>query len=275
MNWRTVRTLAAKDLKEVRQNRSAWIPAIVVPLLFVVVLPLAIIVAPSAAGLPGEVLLPRQGPAGMPNPLPPALMAEVAGLDDMQAWVVLMAGYLLAPFFLVVPLMFASIVGADSFVGEKERKTLEALLYTPASDRELLVGKVLASVTPAVALAWLCFLAYGLVVNVASGPIMGRVWFPPPAWWPLMLWVAPAVATLGMAATVLISARVSTFMEAYQLSGSLVVLVVGLVLGQVAGLLLLNVETTLALGLALWLVDAALLWFGVRTFTRSELIARI
>ena len=63
--------------------------------------------------------------------------------------VVLMLGYFLAPLFLIIPLMVAAIVGAESFVGEKERHTLEGLLYTPATDLELYAGKVLAGAVPA------------------------------------------------------------------------------------------------------------------------------
>ena len=37
---------------------------------------------------------------------------------------------------------------------EKERKTLEALLYTPTTDRELLIAKMLGAWLPAVAIAW-------------------------------------------------------------------------------------------------------------------------
>lgn len=276
MKWRTIRTVAAKDLAEVRLNRAAWIPALVLPSLFVLFLPLAIIVLPSRLGGATEDLLASDRSLRLLlENMPPAAAAEFSGLDSLQTWVVLMAGYLLAPLFLVMPLMFSSIVGADSFAGEKERKTLEGLLYTPASDQELLLGKLLAAVLPAVALTWLSFLAHALVVNATSWPIIGRLWFPPPAWWPLMLWVAPAVATLGMAATVLISTRVSTFMEAYQLSGSLVVLVVALVAGQFSGLLFLSVDVTLLVGLVVWVVDAALLWFSVRVFRRGELIARL
>ena len=62
--------------------------------------------------------------------------------------VVLMLGFLFAPMFLILPLMVASIIGADSIVGEKERKTLEALLYTPATDRELYLAKLLSAVVP-------------------------------------------------------------------------------------------------------------------------------
>jgi len=275
MNGRVLRAIATKDLKEVGQNRATWIPAVIIPLVFLVILPLVIILVPDLANAPMDILLSEQGPAGMMQRNVPALTAELAGLNERQMWIVLMTGYLLAPFFLIMPLMFSTVVGAESFVGEKERKTLEALIYTPATDGELFLGKVLASVIPAVALGWLSFLVYAVVVNAAGWPVMGRIWFPIAPWWPLMLWVTPAVATLGMAVTVLISARVNTFMEAYQLSASLVVLVLALVAGQISGVLYLSVGAALLVGLALWIVDAALIWFGAHTFARSSLLSRL
>jgi len=39
-------------------------------------------------------------------------------------------------------------IGADSFSGERERSTLESLLLTPISRREIVVGKFLAAVSP-------------------------------------------------------------------------------------------------------------------------------
>ena len=97
---------------------------------------------------------------------------------------------------------------------------------------ELFLGKVLAAVIPAIGLSWLSYLVYIIVVNAASYPLFGRIWFPLATWWPLMFWLTPALAVLGISATVLISSRVKTFMEAYQLSASLVVLVLALVIGQ-------------------------------------------
>ena len=47
MNWRAVGALARKDLQEVRQNKVAWIPAAVVPMVIVVLLPLALILGPT------------------------------------------------------------------------------------------------------------------------------------------------------------------------------------------------------------------------------------
>jgi ABC-type Na+ efflux pump permease subunit len=177
--------------------------------------------------------------------------------------------------FLMMPLMFSSVVGSDSFVGERERKTMEALLYTPTTDMELFLGKVLAAVIPAITLSWLTYLVYIVVVNVASHGMFGRIWFPLPAWWPMMFWLTPAFAVLGISATVLISSRVKTFMEAYQLSGSLVVIVLGLVIGQLSGVLYLGVGAVLLIGTLIWIVDAILIYISVRTFKRSMLVTKL
>ncbi|MEZ4616649.1 MAG: ABC transporter permease subunit [Caldilineaceae bacterium] len=42
----------------------------------------------------------------------------------------------------------AAIVGADSISGERERATLEALLLTPGSRFQIVLGKLLAAITP-------------------------------------------------------------------------------------------------------------------------------
>lgn len=268
MNWRIVRAVALKDLHEVRRNRLAWIPAIVLPSIFVIVMPIAFFVLPQALPATQGTELNKVIAAT------PDLRSLVRGLDQQQSLSVLLTGVMMAPLFLILPLMFASIVGADSFVGEKERKTLEALLYTPATDLELFVGKVVASVVPAVLLAWLCFFIYTVVVDVSSLLSFGRAWFPPIAWWPLMLWVTPAFATLGMALTVIISSRVSTYQEAYQLSAFGVVIVLGLAVGQISGAIYLGTFLTFAVGTVLWVVDLGLAWLAVKTFSRSRLIQR-
>ena len=275
MNIRIVKTVALKDLKEVRQNRFAWLPAIIVPLVFVVLFPLVGIVLPSSTGMPMDNLFADNSPLTLMMRNVPALTDLFAGMNEQQIWIIFFTGMLVAPFFLIMPLMFASIVGADSFAGEKERKTLEALIYTPATDGELFVGKVIASVVPAVALAWLSFAVYTLILNVVGWPIMGRIWFPLPPWWPLMLWVTPAIAVMSMAFTVLISSRVATFMEAYQTSAALVLLVMGLVAGQITGVLYLSVEVSLLIGLVFWIADVVLIRLAVRSFSRSNLLSRL
>jgi ABC-type Na+ efflux pump permease subunit len=274
MNWRSVRAIALKDLKEVRRNRAAWIPALVLPVIFAVAMPAIFIAVPQ--------LIPTEDTAreladiqDMIGRMPASVGALFAGWSLEQGFVVYMAGYLLAPLFLIMPLMFSAIIGSESFVGERERKTMEALLYTPASDGTLFMGKILASVLPAIFISWIAYGIYIVVVNLASWPLFGKIWFPLPAWWPLMFWLTPAIALLGMSATVLISSRAKTFMEAYQLSGSLVVLVLALMVGQISGVLYLGGWTVFGVGALVWVVDAALIYVGVGTFQRSKLIARL
>lgn len=274
MNWRSVRAIAVKDLKEVRQNRAAWLPAIIIPVIFALVMPLAFIIVPQfiavedAAKELGDI-------QDLVQRLPPSAAAIFSGTSLEQGFVIYMTGFLLAPLFLVMPLMFSAIIGSDSFVGERERKTMEALLYTPASDGTLFMGKIIASVLPAILISWLAYAVYIAVVNIASWPLFGRIWFPLAAWWPLMLWLTPAISLLGMSATVLISSRTKTFMEAYQLSGSLVILVLLLLVGQMSGALILGSLTVVGIGTLVWLADAALIYVGVGTFKRSNLVARL
>ncbi len=273
MNWRIVRTVARKDLLEVSRNRAVLVPSVIVPLIFIVALPAFLIFMMGYAPLPEAKL--ADSLATIQRFLPKSLAAELAGLSPRQLMVWVMVGYMMAPMFLVLPMMLASIIGADSFAGEKERKTLEALLYTPATDRELLVGKTIAAVVPALTLSWLSFILYIGVVNGVSWPLMQRIWFPTPQWWPLIFWVTPAVATLGMAVSVLVSSKVSTFMEANQLGGILVILVVALIAGQASGVLYLGVSMALIVGALFWLLALGVIQLAVRKFSRSELIARM
>jgi ABC-2 type transport system permease protein len=274
MNWRSIWAIAQKDLQEVRQNKAAWAPGIVVPLIFAIIMPLVMIVLPQV--IPVEDIQRELGDIDiMLKNMPPALSALFDGKSLPQMFVIYMAGFMLAPLFLIMPLMFSSVVGSDSFVGERERKTMEALLYAPTSDLELFLGKVLASVIPAIGLSWLSYLVYIIVVNAASYPLFGRIWFPLATWWPLMFWLTPALAVLGISATVLISSRVKTFMEAYQMSASLVVLVLALVVGQISGVLFLGVGTAMIIGLFVWLVDVVLIYLSVSNFNRSSLIAKL
>lgn len=94
---------------------------------------------------------------------------------------------------IAVALFIGLLIGADSICGERERGTLEALLLTPVSRRQLLVGKLLAASSPwPVALA--VSIPYWAVLSKGD-PVFGQA----------LLWgtvlgtlLTPAVAGLGM-----------------------------------------------------------------------------
>ena len=273
MNWRAVWAIVRKDLKTVRQNRMIFLPMLLVPLLFLVVMPAGAVLLASN----GDAIADFQQDAAMffAN-LPPGIQTELDRFTtEPQRFTYLMAGYLFAPLFLIVPLMVSTTLGADSFAGEKERKTMEALLYTPLTDFEMYVGKLLAALIPSVLVCLIGGLAYAVVVNLAAWNTMGGIFFPNLMWIALIVWLAPAAAGLGLAAIIFFSARAKTVQEAYQIGGMVVLPIILLVVGQMAGLLYLSLEFVLLAGLIVWLIDIGLLWLGARTFQRSELIARL
>jgi len=272
MNWRAVKAIVRKDVKVVLQNKGVLIPLIVVPVVILVALPALAAFAPALQDIPGTPF------AGMDNfiqRMPPGLQAALAGYSQTQMILVLVLVYFLAPMYLILPLMVASVIAADSFAGEKERKTLEALLYTPTTDRELFLAKLLSAWLPALIIAWGGFVLYSVVANLAAWPTMGKLFFPTAMWLVLALWVAPAVAGLGLGVTVLVSAKAQGFQEAYQLGAIVVLPILLLVIGQATGVMYFSTWLVLLLGLVFWVVDLVLLWFAGRTFRRQELATRL
>jgi ABC-type Na+ efflux pump permease subunit len=271
MRWRIVVAIARKDLKVILRSRAVMIPMIVVPLLILIIMPAAVSLLLRLEGFEQEV---ASDLGRMLENIPGHVGAQLEGLDDAQKWAVVMLGYAFGPLFLILPLMVSSIVAADSFAGEKERGTLEALLYTPTTDLELFVGKCASAWFTALVVTLAGFVAYCTTGNLAAWPIMQRVFLPNVTWLLLAFWVAPAAAGVGLGATVLISARTKTLQDAMQLSGMLVIPVVLLVLGQVSGVLWLSNWLVVGLGAALWVLFAIIARLGGRLFRRSEVLAR-
>lgn len=273
MNWRAIRAVMFKDLRVVLRSKMVVLPMLLVPLIMMVLIPggfgLAINVAGEAVAEESEDL------ELMLASMPPALLDQFEGMDTRQLVLVLMLVYVFAPMFLVVPLMVSSVIAADSFVGERERKTLEALLHTPLTSLELLVAKMLAAWITAVVVGIASFILYGIVTNAVGWPVMGRLFFPNAMWLVLVFWLAPAVAGMGLGLTVIGSSKVKTFQEAYQLSGALVLPVMVLMIGQIGGLLTLSAGLTFVIGLVVWALDAAIVWIGIRLFDPDALLSRM
>jgi len=273
MNWRAVRAIARKDLLVVRRSRALMIPIVVVPLLLVVVVPLAVAVAP--------VLAMASDPAAAAEleerlrALPPQLLASLGDGSPGERWLRLVHGQLLPPLFLLVPFLVAQVIAADSFAGERERKTLEALLYTPTTDGELLAAKLLAALVPALLVDAAGFLLSAGLLAAVTGALVATPLLPGVAWLLLAGWVAPAFTAVGLTATVLVSLRVRGTQEAIQLGGLLVLPVIALLVNQMLGALMLGPAALGIGGLALWGMAAALLAVGRRRFRRARLVTRL
>ncbi|MEW5720438.1 MAG: ABC transporter permease subunit, partial [Chloroflexota bacterium] len=82
----------------------------------------------------------------------------------------------LVPFAVMIvgffPISFSLIIALETFVGEKERSSLEPLLDTPISDASLYLGKLLAAMIPPLFASYLGVAAYllGLYFSIQYVP---------------------------------------------------------------------------------------------------------
>ena len=272
MNTRALFAIARKDLKVALQNKGVVLPIVIVPLILFVIFPWVMVYASSMADVTGtslsnvDEILAR---------MPSGLLNELSGYTQDQQLIVFSLVYMLAPMFLILPLMVSSVLAADSFAGEKERKTLEALLYTPTTDRELFTAKLLGAWTAAVTVALFSFVVYAVMVNAAGWQSIGRIFFPNRMWIALVFWVTPAVAGLGLVVMVFVSAQAQGFQDAYQTGGLVVLPVVALMIGQISGVMYFSLGVVFLVGLVIWLIDLGLLRMASKRFRRAELMTKL
>lgn len=269
MNWRGVAAVVRRDLQVALGSKAIVLPAIILPGLLVVLLPALAGLAPNLvdAAAAGDVeRLLAALPAGSLEGIP----------DDpgLQTAFVLVA-YMLSPLVLIVPVMFASVIAADGLAGEKERGTLEALLLTPLTDRELATAKLLAAWIPATVLGLAGAALYAVVANLAVGLQLGQLVLPTWEFAVMALWLGPTFAAAALGAVSLVSVRVSTTQEAFQIGGVVVLPIVALVVSQASGALLLSGWVLVVAGFLAALAAGALLRAGTTSLSRGKLGPRL
>ncbi len=273
MNWRAITAIIRKDVGVALRTKAVSMPLILLPLLLMVGVPLLM---GSIVAFAERMNVSSSDLQELHDIIPNAIHdAALADLSSAGAGLVFFLVYLFAPMYLILPLMVSSVVAADSFAGEKERRTLEALAYTPTTDRELLLAKMLGGWLPGVMVGIGAFLVYTVVADLVAWQVAGRLILPNLFWVLLAFWVGPAAAGLGLGVTVLVSSRVNTFQEAYQLGSLIVLPIVVLMIGQIAGAFYLSDWLVFVIGLVLWLLNGVIYWVGAKSFKRSELIARL
>jgi ABC-2 type transport system permease protein len=181
-----------------------------------------------------------------------------------------------------MPYMWVYSVVADSFAGERERHTLEALLATRLSDRAILFGKLLAALAYGFTLTWAILLVSLVTVNVAARG-GGLLLFSP------MLTAGALVFSIlvsGLSASigVLVSLRAGSVRQAQQwMSFGMLVLFLPVMLIQFIPRAWLEsignaVTTADPFQIAVWaavvllVIQSVLLAVAMRLFQRSKLI---
>jgi ABC-2 type transport system permease protein len=132
---------------------------------------------------------------------------------------------IMSPMLGLVCIIPASLISANALVGEREQNTLEPLLCTPLTDRELLIGKVLSSFIPSIALLFGSILATEIATFIILSYIGAEIiLFPGVSSLFLLLIAGPILIVATVSVMILISGRVKRVYEAYQSSALAVVI---------------------------------------------------
>ena len=210
MRRNIVWAIARKDMRAVTRSPKLWLGLVLLPLLLGVLLPSGLVLALRLADLGGSE--DAQELLRMAERIP--MLQDAAQFPTINHKLVhLFVNYMLGPLFLLIPVINALMIAVNSFVGEKERRTLESLLLAPVETVELFAGKALASFLPAYGVALASFVLCGAAVDGIAYGMFGRLIFPSGAWLVLLLLVAPAFTLLAILFSVLVSARSKGFQE--------------------------------------------------------------
>jgi len=178
----------------------------------------------------------------------------------------------LVPFSLLIvgffPISFSLVIALETFVGERERNTLEPLLATPISDGELYLGKLLAAMLIPVTASYL-----GLIFH-----LIGLRWttdYHIPAQAFLQVVLLTTMEALVMVAGAVVVSSHTTSVRAANLLASFIIVPIALFLqGEAVLLFWMRYDVIWLAILGLLIVDLALVRTGIRIFNREEILAR-
>ena len=179
---------------------------------------------------------------------------------------------ILTLFFLIIPVMASTVMAASSFVGEKEKRTLETLLYCPLSLRQTFSAKIIASFILSQFVSLISFFAMTLVVQTEIWFITGSLLLPGLNWLVLMLLLSPAMSLVAISMIVRGSAKAKSVEESYQKSVMLVLPIIIIVLGQFSGLVSVGVWLLLCISVVCAVVGLIMLRRSSANFHYERLL---
>jgi len=267
---RVVWILYRREMREVLRDLNLLMPLVALPALMALAASIGIVATarqdtPFVSNLLEGIDLGR---------LPPGFLRLFAfsDLTDAQKNLLFVLKVVIFPIFWVIPVALTSTIAADSFVGEKERRTIEPLLATPVSNRELFFGKILTAVVPAVLGTWLSYLLFSFTVVRAINPRFPHPIFPDGDWYFAVGVLVPMLALLSASIAALISTRVATYRAAYQINGLVVLPVLLVFIPQTMGLYFFFPWALAAAALALLLLDVLFVGLSLRVFDREKIL---
>lgn len=268
LNYDRVATVARIELKQLAQAKDFWLPMILLGSMFFVFIPAFLLLTITQIG--SVEVVGRVSDAL--EALPQSARSQIVGDSPEGQTGYALAVFLFAPVAVIVPLTISTAVGAATIVGERERGTGEFLAHSPASAREIYLGKLIASLLPGYATVVVGFGLYSVIVNLTVGPSVGGWFFPTAQWWVMIVWVLPPFLGICLSLVLRLSARVSSTAAAQQASGLVSLPLIMIAYSQATGVLFGAGYLPWLVGAFAWAGALFSLQRGMRSVTRSRLL---
>lgn len=255
------KAIIRKDLRMVFSDKLIYLPFLLIPVIFCIIMPVGIFIGTNFADSMKDDF----------NSIPfPDIKDTYTDKDKLIAFSL---GFMFPPLFLIIPILTASIIAGTGFVGEKENRTIESILYTNVTIGQLFKAKILSAFIPSFTITFLSFVLF-LVVNIIGINLVGSQYvFPYLKWIILILWLCPAVSLLAIFVMVRVSASAKSFQEAQQRTVFIILPIIFILIGQVSGLFYLNTLIIFAIGLFVFGLNYFLFKAAINSYTAEKLVA--
>jgi ABC-2 type transport system permease protein len=257
-----------RELRESRRDPQFWMGYGVLGVLSVVFPVLTVVLAPAFM---------RDAVRGDADLAALIRMIQSTGEFAQYEPIEGMTRYLLrtaSVFYLIMTVATSSMSAAFSIAGEKQQRTLEPVLATPISDRDLMISKLFAVALPSILITWGAGLLGAVLSDVLAYRSFGKLLLPDRFWAMALFVLAPLAAICSTLIAMRVSARLSSTQTATQFTGLVVMpgfLVVLAIGGKTLTLSFLAVVIFAALLLAAGLY---LFSYNLRKFEREEILTR-
>lgn len=257
-----VRAVVGREFAELIRNRLL--------LLTIIVPPVVLTIAPLIVGT-----FVQGGERALPDSLLRQILAqrpewaaftprEIAAAFAIQQFLI---------YFLLLPAYIPLSIAAFSIIGEKQSRSLEAVLATPIRTSELLAGKAVSALVPGLIAGWLTYVVFAVLARLQYGPHLIAV-VSDPSWVTGVFLLGPALGLLSVVAGIIVSSRVNDPRTAQQIGSVIVIPIVAFTLLQSTGTLIVGASGYLFAAAVVAVIALAGLRLGTALFGRETILTR-
>jgi ABC-2 type transport system permease protein len=236
--------VASRDFKVFGRQKNIWYSIIVFPIIISVLFPIILEYAGQRSG--GAL-----SAANLPNLL-----------NSFSFFVVIGAAF--------IPLGIASY----SIVGEKIEKSLEPLLATPLTDGEILLGKAIAALLPALVAMYAGAAFFMVGIDAVTFGKLGYNYFPNWTFGVLLLVLVPVAVIMSVLYSVIVSSRVNDVRSASSYGILIFLPFMAIYLASEIRIISLDINGILIIAGILSAVDIALYFVSTAAFQREEILTK-